>query len=263
MSSDIALWSSLKKQYPRNDDASIHNDAKMILAWLKEQGVCFQGCSLLDIGCGTGALCLPIAQEGAHVTALDISYEMLKIINKESDAQNLEDFITLLHANWSAYKIEKPYDIVLASMTPAISSERDIKAMIDATNALGIFVGWKRYKKNTLLDVLLVAHNAPEERYNTSSEIKDVLVCLEKKGLPYNIHYFSTSWERTYSYEEAKSYAVTQLLQHKLFPDERKIDAILNDFKNEDGIIVSENKAEKGVILFSKCPLLKETSLVC
>lgn len=262
MGSDIALWNCFSKQYPHKDDTSINDDASHIIQWIESHGISFENYSLLDIGCGTGAFAIPLAQKKAHVTALDISYDMLRIVHDKCQELDLSFPITLQHSEWTTFKPAQSYDIVLASMTPAISSQSDIEMMINATKSLGIFVGWKKYKNNTLLDLLLIAHNAPEYQSNQSIEVKDFLHALEKHSIPYNVHYFTTTWKRTFSYNEAKEYAYKQLLYRKIFPNEQKIDAILNDIM-ENNRIVSEHKAEKGVVLFSKCEVLKYFSLVC
>ena len=262
MSSTIALWNSFSKQTPHHDDVSINEDAYYIIQWIESHGISFEKYSLLDIGCGTGAFSIPLALKKAHITALDISYDMLRIIHDKSVEQHVSEYVTLQHDNWNTFSPTQTYDIVLASMTPAISSAHDIETMIQATKSLGIFVGWKKYQNNTLLDLLLIAHDAPEYCSNPSVEVKAFLHALEKASIAYNVHYFPTTWKRNYTYEEAKEYAYKQLLNRHILPHEEKIDAILHDLM-EDNHIVSENKSEKGVILFSKCELLKQFSLVC
>ncbi len=42
------------------------------------------GCSILDVGAGTGRLSIPLSGKGAHVTALDASSAMLKIAVQKS-----------------------------------------------------------------------------------------------------------------------------------------------------------------------------------
>jgi len=262
MSSNIALWNSFSKQHPDKEDTSNNEDATLIIQWLEGQGITFENYSLLDIGCGTGTLSIALAMKKAQVTALDLSYDMLKIVNEKSEQLDLSAYMTLQHADWSTFTPTQTFDIVLASMTPAISTQRDIETMINTTKSLGIFVGWEKYQKNSLLDILLLAHNAPELHSNKSIEVKDFLHALEKASMPYNVHYFTTTEKRTYTYEEAKAYALKQLMHRKIFPNEEKIDAILHDLM-EDHHIVLESEAKKGVVLFSKCEVLKQFSLVC
>ncbi len=258
MSSHVALWSRASKHALQQNDFS--EDSEHILNWIENQGIGFEGYSLLDIGCGTGTFALPLALQKAHVTALDLSCDMLKIVNEKSEALNVS--ITLQHADWGAFTPAQSYDIVLASMTPAISTQRDIEAMLHTTRSLGIFVGWKKYRNNSLLDLLLIAHNAPECRANPSVEVKEFLHALEKASIAYNVHYFPSTYKRTYTFAEAKEYAYKQLIGHMIFPNEAKINAVLSDLM-QDNLIVSENRSEKGVVLFSKCPLLHHFSLVC
>lgn len=262
MSSNIALWNSFSKQYPHKDDDCINEDANHVIEWIESHGITFENYSLLDIGCGTGSFSIPLALKKASITALDISYDMLRIVHDKSVKHSVTSYVTLQHENWNTFLPTQTFDIVLASMTPAISSEHDIESMIHLTKSLGIFVGWKTYHNNTLLDLLLIAHHAPDHHSNQSVEVKEFLHTLEKASISYNVHYFQTTWKRIYTYEEAKDYAFKQLLNRKIFPNKEKIDAILYDIM-EDNRIVSENKSIKGVVLFSKCEVLKQFSFVC
>ena len=47
---------------------------------------------ILDVGAGTGRLSLPLANRGAHVTALDVSPKMLEVIRRKSRKSGMLDF---------------------------------------------------------------------------------------------------------------------------------------------------------------------------
>ena len=73
--------------------------------------------SLLDIGCGAGAVSLPAAKKVSRVTALDISGKMLKILTEDAQKEHLSN-ITCMHRSWTDINIGddiEPHDVVIAS----------------------------------------------------------------------------------------------------------------------------------------------------
>nr|WP_187286181.1 methyltransferase domain-containing protein [Methanothermus fervidus] len=72
--------------------------------------------SVLDVGCGPGTLAIPIAKEVKHVTAVDISKEMLKLLKKNAEKEGISN-INIVNADFKDIDIEKikPHDVVIAS----------------------------------------------------------------------------------------------------------------------------------------------------
>jgi ubiquinone/menaquinone biosynthesis C-methylase UbiE len=67
--------------------------------------------SILDLGCGTGALSIPLAKQGFQVTGLDLSAEMLAIADEKARSehvnihfiqQNMTDLAELEHEGFDA-----------------------------------------------------------------------------------------------------------------------------------------------------------------
>lgn len=54
-----------------------------------------KGDRVLDIGCGTGALTVRVAQKGAHVKGIDINPQMLEIAQKKINENNLASLTEL------------------------------------------------------------------------------------------------------------------------------------------------------------------------
>lgn len=51
-----------------------------IIGWLEEQGVAFEGNSVLDIGAASGEFSIPFAQRGAQVTAVEPNRPFAEIL---------------------------------------------------------------------------------------------------------------------------------------------------------------------------------------
>ncbi len=94
--------------------------------------------SLLDIGCGTGAVSIPTAKKAARVTALDISGEMLKILKRDAVSQHLSN-ISCMHRSWNDVVVGKdiePHDVVVASIS--MGREPDIQSALEKIDSAAL-----------------------------------------------------------------------------------------------------------------------------
>lgn len=91
------------------------------------------GESVLDIGCGNGALTLPLAEAGHPVTAVDFSPKMLERLEADAHSRQLDN-IRIIEAswedNWSAEGIGIA-DVALASRSLGV---RDLALALDKLN---------------------------------------------------------------------------------------------------------------------------------
>ncbi|WP_416827310.1 class I SAM-dependent DNA methyltransferase [Ectobacillus polymachus] len=75
---------------------------------MKKQEVHVSGKTLLDVGCGTGNIALPLAEKGYDVTGVDLSEEMLTIAQHK-----LVDFsIPLYQQDMRELELPEKYDII-------------------------------------------------------------------------------------------------------------------------------------------------------
>jgi len=99
--------------------------------------------SLLDIGCGTGTLSIELAKRGYHVTATDLSEEMLQIVNYRATEEQLEIEIAVYDM---LDPIPGDFDVIIASMDVInhLSDLEDVAFgftnIYDSLNPSGIFV---------------------------------------------------------------------------------------------------------------------------
>lgn len=96
------------------------------------------GARILEIGCGTGASTVALAEQGAKVTAIDIDGPSLRVAEQRCAAHNLK--CELVQANGAAarqFLEREPYDFVIffACLEHMTHAER-IEAMRDTWNAL-------------------------------------------------------------------------------------------------------------------------------
>lgn len=101
---------------------------------------------ILDLGCGTGKAALYLAKKGHKVTAMDISETGVSKLNDY--AKKLKLKIKTFVADLESYKINKEYDVIIASFSihflPKRKVYRLVKNMKNKTkkngyNFIGVF----------------------------------------------------------------------------------------------------------------------------
>ncbi|KPK64781.1 hypothetical protein AMJ83_00925 [candidate division WOR_3 bacterium SM23_42] len=69
------------------------------------------GGEVLELGCGTGRILLPIARAGIEITGLDASEEMLDIARKKID-EAIGNKVTLVKGDMKAFKLSKHFSMI-------------------------------------------------------------------------------------------------------------------------------------------------------
>ena len=70
---------------------------------------------ILELGCGTGRVSIPLARKGFSVTGLDLSNEMLDVFREKIDKESeLKDKITIIHGDMSDFTIYKRFSMIIA-----------------------------------------------------------------------------------------------------------------------------------------------------
>ncbi|MFZ3048941.1 MAG: class I SAM-dependent methyltransferase [Desulfatirhabdiaceae bacterium] len=95
---------------------------------LIREGVVRTGDSVLDIGCGPGALALAFAENGILTTALDSSPAMLSRMMAEATGHGLTGIVPV-HSDWCDYRPTVFFDLVIAAFFPPAMSPSGINRM--------------------------------------------------------------------------------------------------------------------------------------
>jgi len=117
------------------------HDARKAAGLLIREGVIRTGDSVLDIGCGPGALALTFAENGILTTALDSSPAMLSQMMAEATGHGLTGIVPV-HSDWCDYRPAILFDLVIAAFFPPSMTPSGIKRMESlSTGFCAVIVG--------------------------------------------------------------------------------------------------------------------------
>ena len=112
-------------------------DDDPVITLLKSKGAIFPGAQVLDIGCGAGRYSKAFLEMGCEVVGIDISPNMIDFSKENTASLNADHFtfkvLTWEQADLAAEGWEGYFDLVFASMSPAISGPEEVRKMIQAS----------------------------------------------------------------------------------------------------------------------------------
>ena len=123
---DAAHWTKKSARYDAKDAKNAYAEAFLKLAGIHP------GETVLDMGCGTGALAVPLALAGHEVYAADFSEGMLDKLSENMavrDAQSITPILMSWEDDWDAQGFtENTVDVAFASRSIAVA---DLEAALD------------------------------------------------------------------------------------------------------------------------------------
>ena len=129
-SDDSAVWDAKAKTFPVK-----HGSQQGYVARFLELAGVRPGETVLDMGCGTGALATPLAMAGNHVVACDFSKGMLDVMvadQRELGVENVDVKVMSWADDWDAFGVTaKSVDVALASRSIATNDLRDSLELLD------------------------------------------------------------------------------------------------------------------------------------
>jgi ubiquinone/menaquinone biosynthesis C-methylase UbiE len=71
---------------------------------------------LLELGCGTGRVLIPLARQGYRITGIDASAAMLEKAQDKVTAEALQDRVTLVEQEMSELELEERFNLTFAAL---------------------------------------------------------------------------------------------------------------------------------------------------
>ena len=141
---------------------------------------------------------------------------------------------------------EKAFDIVWASMTPAIRTAEDFNRMEQCTRKFCVYIGWGRKRENALMEEVFNLHNLQFGPPPGAGAAYDILTGL---GRHPSLDYFETSWMWAGSVENAVEDMVCFIEMQGGSPSRTLIRQTL-DRHEQDGLIRHSTHVEEGVLVW-------------
>lgn len=144
-------WRSKENYSPESYDhdlqAHLHkrlaSDRRLVVPWLNAAKP-LKGARILEIGCGTGSSTVALAEQGAHVTAIDIDEDALVVARDRCEAHGVKADIRA--ANIHGLKLDQRYDIFAFV---ACLEHMTIQERLDSLSEI-----WGRMDKGALLVIV-------------------------------------------------------------------------------------------------------------
>jgi len=123
-----------------------------VINFLEQSGVRIKGAKVLDIGCGNGALALPLARLGAEVTAFDISVGMLSQLDKIALQEGLA--VRTVEGSWWSADIDalgfrSEFDLVMAARNPSMRNVDCLERMMACSQGHCFYIGFIDKNENS------------------------------------------------------------------------------------------------------------------
>ncbi|MFH0929159.1 MAG: class I SAM-dependent methyltransferase [Candidatus Aenigmatarchaeota archaeon] len=81
--------------------------------------------TVLDVGCGTGRLAIPIAKKGIKVVGIDMSKKMIDIARNKAKADGLGNKVKFLQRDMKKFNLRKKFDLIIIANRSFLNAVTD------------------------------------------------------------------------------------------------------------------------------------------
>ncbi|UNC93006.1 methyltransferase domain-containing protein [Candidatus Contubernalis alkaliaceticus] len=253
---EVNFWNAFAEKMKRwsKEERSISRVQK-VLQWIGQQGIQISDMRILDIGAGTGSFAIPFSKAGGQVTALEPAEKLVEILRDNMKGEGVRE-LSIITDMWEDINpkkegIEGGFDLVFASLTPAIHDKDTLEKMITCSRKwcfLCEFAGRRRNRVQEELWNEIFMESMPLPEYN----IFYPLNYLYSKGYCPSLQLWREQWEEEASGEEA----VENLTRHfslytKITPEVRRIICDYVAKHLQEGIFREEFQSLLGMTLWN------------
>lgn len=202
-------WDARAEDYNENviKKADKRKDDLNAVEFLISKDAIKKGDDVLDIGCGPGKYSMKFAEIANTVTAVDISPNMLKYAKENVENAGFNN-VTFKNTPWQTFDVkeagwDKKFDLVFASMTPAINCKESLVKMIQASKKYCFMSGFV-YRNSKISDEL--SKQEFGQGYRGKKKAGESIYCafniLWNMGFCPEIIYKDTVWENEWALDK-------------------------------------------------------------
>ncbi len=222
------FWNEKAKTFPRYEAGEDNYEAG-ILRIIREYGVDFRGRTVLDVGCGCGMYTIRLAKEARHVTAVDISEQMLHILRHDAESHGLSNIRYVL-SGWEEFEDHGCYDVVFCSMTPAIHDDATRRKLLRHARGWTIFMGFAGRMSSNVLSGLFAHYQVTPKVFNNGPEMRH---WLEDQGISHISRLIEGQWVVPMAREGMISSCTSMLMPYGITPDPDYLKEYIEQFRTE------------------------------
>lgn len=137
------LYSNVAKYYDYDNRDNLTVDIPFYLEYTQKVGK-----EVLELGCGTGRVTIPLAEAGATITGLDLSDSMLDIFKGKlaGVSEVVKNRVSYVKGDMSIFSFDKKYDLIIAPFRAfqALTQEKNINSCLQCVRRhlsdTGVFI---------------------------------------------------------------------------------------------------------------------------
>ena len=248
-------WNRMAGEYGKETGrkAPKADDPEKMIQLLRDRGLFHEGMRVLDVGCGTGRMTIPFAEQGAQVVALDFSEGMLARL-RDAIPRSAAARIEIAQDDWDGIDLaerawEGLFDLVFAAMTPAIRTPESFLKLHHASRLGCCFQGWAGKREDLLLEGLW-RHLLDTPMPPMAWDLTLAFNLLRAMGFSPTIEFHDIGWEHVQSVDKAAEFFVEFFREHLSDARATLRDRIVEylDRLTEDGKVHRQTTGQTGVM---------------
>lgn len=227
-------------------------DDDPVITLLKSKGAIFPGARVLDVGCGAGRYSKAFLEMGCEVVGIDISPNMIDFSKDNTASLNADHFTFKVlpweQADLAAEGWEGYFDLVFASMSPAISGPEEVRKMIQASKGY-CFMSSHLIKEDKIGAELRAVLNQENRAADYRNTLYYAFNMLWEMGCFPEFRHRENQRVKVWDVEKAANY-----YEHMLRATDEETKQAIRDYldkKSDNGQIEDVNYSKNGQLLWS------------
>ncbi|HLR35340.1 MAG TPA: nucleoside-triphosphatase [Tissierellales bacterium] len=210
--------------------------------------------TVLDIGAGTGAFAIPFMKEGAYITAVDPSLNMINSLTNRAKLHNLNNFNCII----SPFHRSNPskHDIAISAFSGGgTKSKEGIKKMHSLVREYSFIISsFENQQSNFKSDILYkMLNKSPRRKKTRKNTLSSTLSILDSLGYKYKCKEIEYEFSQYFhSFNEGMEFFIDKFSIEN-FDEIQIIENFLNKFLiKENNYLVFENIKKSWLIVIHK-----------